>query len=135
MRENVDSFLHFMAVERGVSPNTVSAYRNDLYQLVEYLRDSGIGANGSNGWSEVDDQLVSNYLRKLHELGYSDTTRARKVASAKSLFGFLLEEGVVRRDPTENLSSPRLGRSLPEALSDRRRGSRFWSRRRTTTRA
>ena len=117
MRENVDSFLHFMAVERGVSPNTVSAYRNDLYQLVEYLRDSGIGANGSNGWSEVDDQLVSNYLRKLHELGYSDTTRARKVASAKSLFGFLLEEGVVRKDPTENLSSPRLGRSLPEALS------------------
>ena len=112
MRENVDSFLHFMAVERGVSPNTVSAYRNDLYQLVEYLKD-----RGCSGWAEVDDRLVTDYLRKLHELGYSETTRARKVASAKSLFGFLLEEGVVRSDPTENLSSPRLGRSLPEALS------------------
>lgn len=112
MRENVDSFLHFMAVERGVSPNTVSAYRNDLYQLVEYLKD-----RGTSGWAGVDDRLVTDYLRKLHELGYSETTRARKVASAKSLFSFLLEEGVVRSDPTENLSSPRLGRSLPEALS------------------
>ena len=112
MRENVDSFLHFMAVERGVSPNTVSAYRNDLYQLVEYLKD-----RGTSGWADVDDRRIADYLRNLHDLGYSETTRARKVASAKSLFGFLLEEGVVRRDPTENLSSPRLGRSLPEALS------------------
>ena len=106
-----------MAVERGVSPNTVSAYRNDLYQFADYLRDRGIGANGGSGWAEVDDRTVSDYLRRLHELGYSDTTRARKVASTKSLFGFLLGEGIVRRDPTENLSSPRLGRSLPEALS------------------
>ncbi len=115
MREDVDGFLHFMAVERGVSPNTVSAYRTDLYQLVDYLADNGVG--GSSGWSEVDDRIVADYLLKLHELGYSETTRARKVASAKSFFGFLLEEGVIAGDPTENLSSPRLGRSLPDALS------------------
>ena len=117
MRENVDSFLHYMAVERGVSPNTISAYKNDLYQLVDYLESNKIGSNGKSGWTQVDDRVISRYLLRLHEQGYSDTTRARKVASTKSLFGFLLEEGIVTRDSTENLSSPRLGRSLPEALS------------------
>ena len=53
----------------------------------------------------------------MNDLGYSDTTRARKVASAKSLFSFLLDEGIISKDPTENLSAPRIGRTLPEALS------------------
>jgi integrase/recombinase XerD len=117
MKESVDSFLNYMTVERGVSPNTLAAYRNDLYQLLEYLRtDNGFSGNGA-GWEHVSDQVLSSYMLKLHDLGYSDTTRARKVASARSLFGFLADEGIVTTDPTKNLSSPRIGRSLPEALS------------------
>lgn len=110
----VDRFLDYMSVERGVSPNTLSAYRNDLARLVEFLQDDDIGACA---WHNVDEQMMTQYLLKLHELGYSDTTRARKVASARSLFGFLLDEGVITHDPAENISSPRLGRSLPDTLS------------------
>ena len=117
MKESVDSFLDHMTVERGVSPNTLAAYRNDLYQLLDHLKaDKVFSANGSS-WEHVSDQVLSSYLLKLHDLGYSDTTRARKVASARSLFGFLVEEGTISTDPTKNLSSPRVGRSLPEALS------------------
>ena len=116
MRAGVDNFLHYMTVERGVSPNTLAAYRNDLYQLVDYLQTSGNGT-GANGWSSVDELALSSYLLRLHDRGYSDTTRARKVASTKSLFGFLVEEGIVATNPTENLSAPRVGRSLPEALT------------------
>ena len=116
MKQAIDSFLDYMTVERGVSTNTLAAYRNDLYQLVEYLRpdrgDSKVG-----GWRDVDGQVLSTYVLRLHDLGYSDATRARKVASAKSLFGFLTEEGLISRDPTEDLSSPRLGRSLPDTLT------------------
>ena len=115
MKEAVDSFLDFMAVERGVSPHTLAAYRNDLYQLVEYVES--LPAGNTNGWQSVNEQTLLAYVLRLHELGYSDTTRARKVASAKSLFGFLLEEGIIAKDPTENVSSPRVGRSLPETLS------------------
>ena len=115
VKQAVDSFLDYMAVERGVSPNTLAAYRNDLYQLVEYLR-SDRGDSKVGGWRDVDGQVLSTYVLRLHDLGYSDATRARKVASAKSLFGFLLEEGLIERDPTEDLSSPRLGRSLPDTL-------------------
>ncbi|MDP6454061.1 MAG: site-specific tyrosine recombinase XerD [SAR202 cluster bacterium] len=117
MKENVDSFLNYMTVERGVSPNTLAAYRNDLHQLTEFLESrSGESEDGVN-WSEVGDDDIAAYVLRLHDLGYSDTTRARKVASAKSMFGFLVQEGDVQRDPTENLSAPRVGRSLPDALT------------------
>jgi len=115
MREDVKRFLEYMTVERGVTPNTLVAYRNDLNQLLEYLETSLPEDN--LGWEEVLGEIMTSYLLRLHDQGYSDTTRARKVASAKSLFGYLLDEGVISKDPTENLSSPRIGRSLPEPLT------------------
>lgn len=116
MRAAIDSFLIFMTVERGVSPNTLVAYRNDLNQLATYVEN--FHADKAEGqWVNVDDKVLTAYLLRLHEQGYSDTTRARKIASAKSLFSFLLEERFITKDPTENLSSPRVGRTLPEALS------------------
>ncbi len=114
MVEDVERFLNYMAVERGVSGNTLAAYRNDLGQLVEFF-DSRDGDGAQ--WALVDPDAIAAYALALHERGYSDRTRARKLASARSLFGFLVEEGVLDQDPTENLSSPRLGRSLPKALS------------------
>ena len=114
LKASVDGFLDYMAVERGVSPNTLAAYRNDLYQLVDHMESV---AAGGDGWRALNEGTVTGYLLRLHDLGYSDTTRARKVASAKSLFAFLVDEGVLEEDPTENLSSPRLGRRLPETLT------------------
>ena len=116
MQSSVDGFLDYMTVERGVSPNTLSAYRSDLAQLIEYLKTNYFNGNGG-GWEGVDEDMMSQYLLHLHALEYSDTTRARKVASSKSLFNFLVDEGIVTSDPTENISSPRIGRSLPDTLS------------------
>ena len=154
MYQHVEGFLQYLAAERGVSQHTLSAYGNDLGQLVEFLQGtlsqsapskglgsvqtrSGVGgapvdtrqrdlnqAQGQNGttrdrfsWDQVGAKLLTSYVLQLHDRGYSDTTRARKVASVRSLFSFLVDEGVVEADPTENLSSPRVGRSLPKALS------------------
>ena len=117
MNEWIESFLDYMAVERAVSPHTLSAYRNDLFQMVDFLRSPDLGLAEYRSWEEVDHQAISDYILWLHDLGYSDRTRARKVASAKSLFGFLLEEGALVRDPTENVSPPRVGRSLPDAIT------------------
>ena len=113
MNEAVENFLHYMTVERGASPNTLAAYRNDLVQLTEFLQsDSELIA-----WDEVTEQAISEYVLYLHGLGYSETTRARKIASAKSLFGFLVGEGTLEGNPTSNVSAPRIGRSLPKALA------------------
>ncbi|MBM3945178.1 MAG: tyrosine recombinase XerD, partial [SAR202 cluster bacterium] len=111
MREAVEGFLSYMKVERGVSTHTLSAYKNDLAQLVAFFTDSRAA------WSEVTEEDLTNYVLMLHKRGYSDATRSRKVASARSFFGFLHDEGAIPSDPTEYLSAPRTGRSLPTALT------------------
>ena len=113
MNEFVENFLHYMTVERGASPNTLAAYRNDLEQLTEFLQSP----NGNVAWKDVSEQTISEYVLYLHGLGYSETTRARKIASAKSLFGFLVAEGTLEGNPTSNVSAPRVGRTLPKALA------------------
>ena len=117
MNEVVESFLNYMTVERGASPNTLAAYRNDLTQLTEYLQSLDGLSNGRIAWEEVTELTISDYVLYLRGLGYSETTMARKIASAKSLFGFLVDDGVLEGNPTTNVSAPRIGRSLPEALT------------------
>ena len=117
MNEVVENFLHYMTVERGASPNTLSAYRNDLEQLSEFLHPLNTIPDEHTAWDEVTEQTISEYVLYLHGLGYSETTRARKIASTKSLFGFLVDEGTLEGNPTINVSAPKIGRSLPKALS------------------
>ena len=117
MQQAVEQFLNYTTVERGLSPNTLAAYRNDLTQFVEFLqsRDSSLQSHGS--WKRIGTEALTAFVLDLHERGYSDKTKTRKVASAKAFFGFLLEEGVVDKNPMEDFSSPSAGESLPETLS------------------
>ena len=117
MRDKVEAFLNYMTVERGVSPNTQAAYQSDLKQFLDFLDVYRVQHAPVTDWLGVDETVVTAYVERLIELEYSDTTRARKVASLKSLFSFLSDEGVIEGDPTENLSTPRVGRSLPETLA------------------
>ena len=113
MREQIDSFLNYLAVERGLSSNTLDAYFNDLTGLIEFLEDSEAPRN----WSDVGASKISAFVDDLDERGYARSTRARKIAALKSMFRFLREEGIVEDNPTETLRSPRTGRTLPKALS------------------
>ena len=112
-----DQFLEFLAVERGVSYNTVAAYRNDLTQFVEFITDEN-GRDSENGknWPDIHSADLSRYLVLLHHKGYSEKSRARKVASLRSFFGFILEEGLVSSDPSDGIRPPRIGRPLPDTL-------------------
>ena len=66
MRAAIDSFLNFMTVERGVSPNTLLAYRNDLNQLATYVENFHADTTDCQ-WDKVDDQVLTAYLLRLHE--------------------------------------------------------------------
>ncbi|MBT5319362.1 MAG: site-specific integrase, partial [Chloroflexi bacterium] len=109
MREQIDTFLNFLAVERGLSSNTLDAYFNDLTGLVEFLEDAG----RARGWAGVDAADISAFVDDLDERGYARSTRSRKIAALKSMFRFLREEGLIEDNPTEALRSPRSGRTLP----------------------
>ena len=110
----VNAFLQHLVVEKGFSQNTLEAYRNDLYQLENHLKE-----RGTHRWEEVTSSLLMDYAISLRkDKGYRDTTAARKVAAVKSLFTFLHEESLIKEDPAETLSSPKVGRNLPKFLTE-----------------
>ena len=117
MKQAVEQFLNYTTVERGLSPNTIAAYRNDLSQFVDFLQSRYSSLHGNGSWKRIDTEALTAFVLDLHERGYSDKTKTRKVASTKALFGFLLEEGVIEKNPMEDFASPGVGESLPETLS------------------
>jgi integrase/recombinase XerD len=68
-------------------------------------------------WASVDRQALMRFLLGLQEKRYAATTRARKLAAARSFFKFLTNEGILKEDPAENLESLSVGRSLPKPIS------------------
>ena len=117
MKEDIESFLNYLAVERGLSENTSAAYQNDLYQLADFAQGQAAGRSVMPSWANFGRQDILSYLLNLKERNYAATTQARKVAAAKSFFSFLLDEGRIKSNPTENISSPKVGKSLPDAIS------------------
>jgi len=120
--ENANAFLTFLQVEKGASNNTISAYRNDIFQFVAFCasraqRGAGPPRQPRRSWRQVDKPLILAFLSDLQAKGYSQATVARKIAAVKSFFSFLTAEGIVPTDPTETLSSPRVGKSLPKPIS------------------
>ena len=113
MRKALEDFLTFLAVEKGSSANTVAAYRNDLRQLSDFI--SSRPAN--DGWNSVNRALIQDFILDMKKRGYSETSVARKVAAVRSFYSFLTAEGLVEANPTEGLTSPRIGKTLPKAIS------------------
>ena len=117
MDSYIENFLNFLAVEKGFSRNTVAAYRNDLQRLGDFLRENGHAFKEGLTWSQVHRNHIMDYILSLKDRQYSPATVARKVAAAKSFFNFLTAEGITRSNPTENLDTPKVGKSLPKTLT------------------
>ena len=116
MDERVEQFLEYLTAEKGFSANTRDAYRNDLGQLQEFA-SGRLRSPVASVWPAVTRELLSAYVLNLRERDYANTTVARKIAAAKSFFSFLVDESVVKVDPTEDISSPKVGRPLPKYLT------------------
>jgi integrase/recombinase XerD len=117
MRDDINSFLNYLTVEKGFSGNTIDAYRNDLNQLADFA-DKEIAKRGNMpSWANFSRQDMLSYLLDLKERNYAVTTLARKIAAAKSFFGFMLAEGRIKSNPMEKISSPKVGKPLPDAIS------------------
>ena len=90
----------------------MAAYRNDLTQMAAF-----IAAEKAKGIFQSYDELLKGYLLKLREKRYSAATTARKVASAKTFFKFMVDSGRIRGNPTQNLPSPQVSRRSLNFLS------------------
>ncbi len=112
MKEDIKAFLEYLAKKKKCSQSTLAAYRNDLNQLMAYTE-----AERAKGIIKSTGELLKSYLLNLRERSYSTATVARKVASAKSFFKFMVASGKLRENPTQNLISPRVSKHPPKFLS------------------
>ena len=112
--EHVEAYLRHLRAERGLSPNTLAAYRGDLTQFGELTGHGG----EETRWERLGERDLERFSLALQERGYADTSRARKVAAVRSLFRFLAEEELVERNPAERIQTRRPSRSLPSVLSE-----------------
>jgi integrase/recombinase XerD len=107
----VAEFLGALQTERGASPNTLSAYRRDLMGFQRFLSERGLPID------RVDAAELSRYLLALRRHGLGPRSIARHLSAVRGLYRFLLREGELNRDPTEQLEVPRPPRRLPRTIS------------------
>ena len=112
MKEQIEQFLEHLKVKKQYSENTLAAYRNDLYQFLNFLEGH------VTAWSKVQRGTIIDYIMVMKgSQEYAAATVARKVAAIKSFFHYLLEKGILKDDPSTTLDSPRVQKRPPRALS------------------
>jgi integrase/recombinase XerD len=110
----LETFLNYLAVERGSSVHTLAAYRSDLSALVDFLAQQ---PQPPSRWASVEEADIRAFLDDLDERGYAASTRSRKIAAARSFFKFMKNDQIIDENPLVDVRQPRAGQSLPKALS------------------
>jgi len=111
MRNISDEYLYYLQFEKGLSGNSVDAYRNDLLKLESYLLDAGIQP------TEAQHIHLKDFVIEISALGVSPRTQARIISGIRSFYHFLLYKNLRDDDPTELLESPKTGMKLPDVLT------------------
>lgn len=106
-------FSAYLAIEKGLSKNTVSAYSSDLAKFSQYLEGRGVALD------DITKEYITGFMSHMHGEGISASSMARILSSIRGLCRYLLLQGRMNNDPTENMSSPKKWQTLPKALSFR----------------
>lgn len=119
MEQQVTRYLESLQHERKFSLNTISAYRNDLRQLTDFLQRAGddSGLEPISSWSELTDEHFAAFLTYLQDREYAQATVARKTAASKSFFGYLLSTGVLEGPVGADVASPKVAKYTPTIMS------------------
>lgn len=112
MDRRLDAFLEMLTVERGAAANTIAAYAADLDGFSAYAASRG------QAMSEADSDTCRGYMASLHAEGLSARTAARRLSALRQFHLFLLKESARTDDPTAQLDTPRLPKSLPKFLTE-----------------
>ncbi len=112
MNGMLDQFLDFLHLEKGLSPNTGEAYRQDLEDFIGWLQRHHVSA-----LNDVTRRHIMDYLLDLKEKDRAPTTISRHLVAIRVFFRFLQQEGLLSVNITEAMDAPHLWKLLPETLS------------------
>ncbi|MCJ2169977.1 site-specific tyrosine recombinase XerD [Enterococcus durans] len=112
MKEELNDYLHYLTIERGLSLNTRKSYERDLAQYLHFLEEKKITA-----WQDVDRFIVISYLEKMHDEKKAPATVTRMITSLRRFHQFLRQERITDHDPMQHIDTPKKAQKLPSTLS------------------
>ena len=109
----IKRFLIYLRLEQSLSDNSVEAYMHDIELLMQYLEST----NHPKLLKDINQENIENFLAYLYDLGLSANSQARILSGIKKFYAYLLQEKLVTENPTQLISSPSIGRHIPDVLS------------------
>jgi integrase/recombinase XerD len=114
-QQHIEQFIDAMWLEKGLSENTLSAYRSDLNKFALFLATQP----GELDMSLINVDDINYFLAGRVDQGMSARSNARAMSSLRSLFAYMIQQGIRKDDPISLLQNPKLTKSLPKTLSER----------------
>ncbi|MBQ9318909.1 MAG: site-specific tyrosine recombinase XerD [Bacilli bacterium] len=106
----IENFCNYLLIDKHYSHNTIEAYKKDLDKFKEF--------NGNMTLLNINKDTITSYLKYLHEQHMNERSIARNISSLKSFYKYLIINKIVKQNPLECISSPKLGKKLPNTLSE-----------------
>ena len=110
MKRTVENFIHYLKVERQLSPHTLTNYQRDLKQAIEYFNEQDI-----HSWLGIQIHQYRAYVARQHRKNLAGKTIQRQLSSLRRLYEYLIKEQLVSNNPLKGLKAPKTGRKLPKA--------------------
>lgn len=110
-KRELQSYKRFLALEKGVSENTISAYMFDIERFCAYMVQQGI-----EKYAHIEIQHIHAFLMMLEELGLALSSRTRTLSSLRGFFSYLFSSKIIDTDITEKAELPKTRRRLPDTL-------------------
>ncbi len=111
-RFQLDRFADYLTLEHGTSPRTLEAYGRDVARLAEFAQ-----LKGAPTPVDITTRLLREFVFHLKDIGLAPSSIRRSISATRTYFRFLLADGVVVRDPSERLETPKRWRTLPDVLT------------------
>lgn len=112
MQRQINNYTTYLAVEKGLSKNTLESYRRDLEKFIAFMNKHQISKPEA-----VDRDALNMFIADLKKNGRATSTISRCIASIRSFFNYLLQEGLIEKNPTLELESPKIEKKLPRVLT------------------
>lgn len=112
MKELIDTFLNYLSVERGLSNNTILAYRKDLSSYLDFIEGRHIDA-----LSKIEKNDITNFMLREKDKGICANSISRHLAAIRMFHRFLAREKILKNDPSNLIDSPKLWKKIPDTLS------------------
>jgi len=111
LQQEVDDFLQYLRQEKRLSPHTVTNYQRDLKQLLLFCHEAEL-----LNWRMIKSSHIRQFIAQSHRAGLSGRSIQRLLSAIRSLYRFLIREGIVDNNPAQAVPAPKVEKRLPSTL-------------------